>query len=154
MHLFKCKSLEKARLSVSTCVRSVSLANVSRLYLKTCQTDMRVVSIFSSLTYFKHLSWYENCMIILAYKQIDLLMSRYCTVLYKSDPQYCNCPYTSRHPVCLRTPSLSQPKQLVPHEADCGVVRINATMCVCKCIYEPVRARVCVSMRGYVYITE
>lgn len=54
-------------------------------------------------------------------------------------------------------PPLSQPKQLVPHEADCGVETINATMCVCKCIYEPVCAHVCMrvsmSMGGYAYIT-
>lgn len=40
-------------------------------------------------------------------------------------------------------PPLSQPKQVVPHEADCGVERINATMCVCKCIHVPVYAHVC-----------
>lgn len=47
-------------------------------------------------------------------------------------------------------PPLSQPKQVVPHEADCGAERINATICVCKCIHVPVQA--CMSTRGYVYI--
>lgn len=35
---------------------------------------------------------------------------------------YCNCPNTSRHPVCLRdNPPPVLPKQVVPHEVDCGV---------------------------------
>lgn len=49
-------------------------------------------------------------------------------------------------------PPLPQSKQLVPHEVDCGVERINATMCVCKCIYEPVCASVSASLYGYVWV--
>lgn len=49
-------------------------------------------------------------------------------------------------------PPLSQPKQLVPHEADCGVERVNATMCVCKCMSTCVCAYVCKPVYAWVCI--
>lgn len=71
--------------------------------------------------------------------------------LSRSFTGYCKCPNTSRHPVCLchPPPLLSQAKQVVPHEADCVVEKINATMCdAFKCIYVPAcRARACVWVR-------
>lgn len=84
-------------------------------------------------------------------------MSAQCTVLHKSIPIIATV-QTPLDILFVSGPPLSQPKQVVPHEADCGVERINATMCVCKCIHvvvcEHVRLRVCMSVRGYVYITE
>lgn len=93
----------------------------------------------------------------------------FCCVLFNLCPHialsYCVCVFlctvTVQTPLDIlfvSGPPLSQPKQVVPHEADCGVERINATMCACKCIHVPVCAheclRVCTSMRGYVYITK
>lgn len=48
-------------------------------------------------------------------------------------------------------PPLTQPKQPAPHEADCRVETINATMCVCKCTWACVRTCVFVSLRVCVW---